>query len=91
MLIEDQTNNFSCLYISDYLTSENPHYSARYDQRQLGIYGCFGSSESAVFRHHEPDCLTLLFPEWNLVNIRTYGGKTLNGNDINMTQFLFKR
>lgn len=90
-IIEEQTNNYSSLYISDYLTSENPHYSERYDQRQLGIYGCFGSSESAVFRHHEPGYITLLFSGWNLANTRTYGGKTLNGNDINMTQFLFKK
>ena len=90
-LIEKLTFNASYLYISDYLTSENPHYSKRYEQKALGIYGCFGTKETVIFRHHEKDHFSKLFAEWTQINKRTVIGKTLNGNMINMAQLLYKK
>lgn len=89
-LIERQTENSSYLYISDYLISKNPHYSEKYQQRKLGIHGCFGS-ENVVFRHHEENHFPTMFSGWRQINVRNISGKTLNGNPINMTQFLYKK
>ncbi len=90
-LIEKQTDNASCLYISDYLTSENPHYSKRYEQRELGLYGCFGTRGTVIFRHHQSDHFTKLFSGWKQIESRTVAGKTLNGNKINISQLLFEK
>lgn len=90
-IIEKQTFKNSCLYISDYFTSENPHYSQKYEQKELGIYGCFGNKETVIFRHHEQDHFSKLFSEWTQINSRTVTGKTLNGNKINMSQLLYKK
>jgi SAM-dependent methyltransferase len=90
-IIDKQTSNTSCLYISDYLISENPHYSEKYEQKALGIFGCFGTIDTVLFRHHEKDHFSKLFSEWTLINRRTIAGKTMNGNKINMSQLLYKK
>ncbi len=90
-IIEEHTQIQSYLYISDYLTSINPHYSEKYLQRQLGIYGCFGSKETVIFRHHNDDHFSKLFSAWRQIYSRNIEGKTLNGNIINITQLLYKK
>ena len=89
--IEKQTETSSCLYISDYLISTNPHYSEKYEQRELGIYGCFGTKETVIFRHHEAEHFSNLFSGWTQIKKRNVAGKTLNGNTINMSQLLYKK
>lgn len=90
-IIEKQTTSQACLYISDYLTAENAHYAARYEQKKLGIYGCFGSEDTAVFRHHDPYHFPQFFSAWEQLSKETRAGKTLNGNEINITQFFYKK
>ena len=90
-IIEKQTAGQANLYISDYLTSENAHYADRYEQNKLGIYGCFGSKDTAVFRHHDADHFSQLFSAWKQLRKETRAGKTLNGNKINLTQLLYKK
>lgn len=90
-IIEKQTFESSCLYVSDYLTSENLHYSKKYEQKKLGIYGCFGTKETVIFRHHEKDHFSKLFSDWTQINKRAIKGKTLNGNTIKMSQLLYKK
>ena len=90
-IIEKQTARQAFLYISDYLTAENAHYTARYEQNKLGIYGCFGSKDTAVFRHHAPDHFSQLFSAWEQLSKETRAGKTLNGNEINISQLFYKK
>jgi SAM-dependent methyltransferase len=90
-IIEKVTFKNSYLYISDYLTSENSHYSEKYEQRKLGIFGCFGTKDTVLFRHHKKNHFAKLFLEWKQINRRTVPGKTLNGNKINISQFLYKK
>ena len=90
-IIEKQAARKAYLYISDYLTSENAHYADRYEQNKRGIYGCFGSKDTAVFRHHDPDHFSQLFSAWKQLRQETRAGKTLNGNQINITQLLYKK
>jgi len=88
-IIDKQTFETSCLYVSDYFSSENPRYCERYKQKKLGIYGCFGTKENVIFRHHDKDHFSKLFSEWIQINKRTIKGKTLNGNTINISQILY--
>lgn len=90
-IIQKQTSNSSWLYISDYLISENLHYSERYEQRKLGIYGCFGEKDTVIFRHHGDDHFSKLFSKWKQIKSRTVAGITLSGNMINITQLLYKK
>ena len=89
--IEKQTVSTARLYISDYFTLENPHYFEKYEQKALGIFGCFGTKETVIFRNHEKDHFSKLFSEWTQINRRTLAGKTLNGNKINISQLLYKK
>ena len=90
-LIEKQTCEHAHLYISDLLLSKNEHYTERYKQRRLGIYGCFRSGETAIFRHHSDDHFSQLFPELKELKERTYQGETLTGNTIHISQFLLQK
>ena len=87
-------NRLSCengwLYISDYNTHDNPNYRDRYKQRRLNIYGCF-SSGNAVFRHHEPGHFDRLMVGWDRLEERLLGSQTLNGNNVNVHQYLYKK
>ena len=89
--IESLTRPSAHLYISDYLTSQNPHYAKRYEQKQLGIYGCFGDHNTAIFRHHPPDHFSTLFTGWKQIRTKNILGKTLHGNDIRIQQLLYKK
>ncbi len=89
-LINKHTQADACLYISDYETGDNPHYSDRYEQRELHTYGCF-RSESAIFRHHESSHFDNLLPDWRKLEERTLSSKTLNGNEITLHQYLYRK
>jgi hypothetical protein len=70
---------------------ENSHYAGRYEQNKLGIYGCFGSKDTAIFRHHDPDHFSQIFSAWKQLRKETRAGKTLSENQINITQLLYKK
>lgn len=89
-LINDYTQEDACLYISDYETGDNPHYGDRYEQRELNTYGCFRSA-TAIFRHHEPGYFDNLLSGWRKQKERVLSGKTLNGNGINIHQYLYRK
>jgi len=89
--IESLTEESAYLYISDYFTSQNTHYSEKYEQKKLGIYGCFGDEQTVVFRHHKNEHFDSLFPRWSLICSRNLAGRTLNGNHINISQILYKK
>lgn len=84
------THENGLLYISDYETQENPSYVDRYKQYKLNIYGCF-SSGSAVFRHHQPGHFDKLMTGWTKLRERSLNSKTLNGNDVIIHQYLYKK
>ncbi|MBN1365406.1 MAG: class I SAM-dependent methyltransferase [Syntrophaceae bacterium] len=90
-LINKHTMTGAYLYISDCITTDNPHYNERYEQRKLNIYGCFSSSELSIFRHHEPTHFDDLFLNWTKIKERKVDGKTLNGNNIRISQYLYKK
>lgn len=89
-LINNHTNEDACLYISDYETDDNPHYGVRYEQRELNVYGCF-RSETAIFRHHESGHFDNLLSSWIKLEERTLSSKTLNGNEITIHQYLYRK
>ena len=89
-LINEVSKENGLLYISDYETRDNPNYQDRYKQRRLKTYGCF-SSGNAVFRHHEPGHFDILMTGWIRLKERTLSSKTLNGNNIIVHQYLFKK
>lgn len=91
LFIERQSGDPAYLYISDYLLSQNPHYSNRYSQNRLGIHGCFSSDDAVIFRHHEDDHFSRMFSGWTSSKQQHIIGTTLNGNSIIMTQFLFTK
>lgn len=78
------------LYISDYETSDNPDYENRYNQRELGVYGCFRSGKG-IFRHHESGHFDALLAGWFKVDERTLESTTLNGNAIRIHQYLYRK
>lgn len=86
--IDEFTRESSQLYISDYEIGDNQNYHDRYEQRELGIYGCFASG-NVVFRHHQPGHFDNLLSNWRRINERKISSKSLNGNDINVHQYLF--
>lgn len=88
--INDHTNTNAYLYISDYETVDNPKYKTRYEEKQLNIYGCFKSS-NAIFRHHEPGHFDNLFRNWKKVRDRSLPSEPLNGNQITIHQYLYKK
>lgn len=88
--INDHTHQTSLLYISDYETADNPHYTPRYKQNKLDTYGCFESSKS-VFRHHAPGHFSELFDNWKKINERTADSITMNGNSITIHQYLYEK
>ncbi len=89
-LIDASSNEKTVLYISDYETVDNPNYRKRYEQRKLNIYGCF-SSDNAIFRHHDAGHFDHLLPNWKLMKESTLAGKTLNGNEITVHQYLYTK
>jgi SAM-dependent methyltransferase len=90
-LINSHTVKGSFLYVSDYITTDNPHYTERYEQRKLDIYGCYSSAEAAIFRHHEPMHFDNLFVNWTKIFERKVDSKTLSGNDIIISQHLYQK
>lgn len=89
-LINGFSQDSTWLYISDYETRDNPNYRLRYEQRMLGIYGCF-SSGKAVFRHHEPGHFDKLLPGWKRREEKALNSRTLNGNPIKVHQYLYAK
>ncbi len=86
-LIDSLSHEGTCLYISDYETGDNPNYQKRYEQKQLGIFGCF-SSGNAIFRHHRPGHFSRLLPQWKIMNEKIMESQTMNGNNIVIHQYL---
>lgn len=80
----------SLLFVSDYLTTENPDYSERYNESVLGIYGCFMSG-NGIFRHHEPEYFSGLFQNWKLKSEIRITIKSLNDNSIIAHQYQFSK
>lgn len=89
--INSYSKKGTLIYLSDYLIDDNPHYLKRYSEQQCGIYGCFGSEEAAIFRHHSSDHFDRLFSGWKKCETRKVEGKTLNGNPIVITQIIFEK
>ena len=89
-LINQHTHRHSLLYISDYTTEDNPHYLERYEQRKLNTFGCFQSS-TAIFRHHIPDHFSVLFEDWVKIKERTFDSRTMNGSEIVVHQYLYRK
>jgi len=89
-LIDTITGQGATLYISDYETDDNPHYGARYEQRELNCYGCFKSG-TATFRHHDAGHFDRLFQGWDKTAERALKGRTMNGNAITLHQYLFTK
>lgn len=88
--INEHTNTEAYLYISDYEMVDNPEYKKRYEEKQLNLYGCFKSS-NAIFRHHEAGHFDKLFSYWERLKQSVLPSKTLNGNEIQIHQYLFKK
>lgn len=86
--IDEFSHESSQLYISDYEIGDNQNYHDRYEQRELGIYGCFASG-NVVFRHHESGHFDNLLPNWQRINERKIRSKSLNGNDVIIHQYLY--
>ena len=84
------SHSSSKLFVSDYLTTDNPEYSARYNENNLGIYGCFVSG-GGIFRHHKPEYFSGLFKDWFLQKELSVLLKTLNGNPVTAHQYLFSK
>ena len=80
----------SLLYLSDLEIVDNPNYQKRYQERKIDIYGCF-SSGNGIFRHHETGHFDRLLPGWRMMTEKTVTGKTLNGNDITIHQYLYEK
>lgn len=87
-LIDACSQQNTLLHISDYETSDNPNYQARYEQRRLNTFGCFASG-NAIFRHHEDGHFDRLLTNWRKRKERTLYSKTLNGNKIIIHQYLY--
>ena len=88
--INHMTNKGSLLYISDYLMHDNPKYKQRYQEQELGILGCFRSSE-AIFRHHNNGHFDKLFLSWKKLDEMIHISKTLNANPIIIHQYLYQK
>ena len=88
--IKHMTNKGSLLYISDYLMQDNPNYKKRYQEQELGILGCFKSS-NAIFRHHHKGHFDKLFSDWNKLDEIMLISKTLNANPIRIHQYLYQK
>ncbi len=89
-LIDSVSGPGSVLCLSDYLIEDNPHYGERYAQAQAGIHGCFRSGE-ATFRHHGQGHFERLFSAWTSERERSVQGRTMNGNPVNIRQWLFHK
>lgn len=71
-----------------------PTYTFRKEDtlnQKYSLVVCFGSKDTAIFRHHDPNHFSGLFSAWKQLRQETRAGKTLNGNQINITQFLYKK
>ncbi len=88
--IDSVTRPGSALCLSDYLMEDNPHYSERYAQAGSGIRGCFRSGE-ASFRHHEKGHFERLFSAWTKQDERSVPGRTMNGTEVTIRQWLFRK
>lgn len=88
--IEAATHRNSLLLISDNFICDNPRYSSRYEERQLGIYGCFRSG-GAIFRHHDREHFDRLLIDWQKERECLVAAETLHGNPVVIRQLLFRR
>lgn len=88
--IDSVTGPGSALCLSDYLMEDNPHYVVRYAQADSGIGGCFRSGE-ATFRHHEQGHFERLFSAWTKQDERSVPGRTMNGTEVTIRQWLFRK
>ncbi len=89
-LINSVSNEKTLLYISDCEIEDNPQYHDRYEQRKLGIYGCF-TSGSGIFRHHDAGHFDNLFSLWRRCEEKTVSGTTLHGNTVVIHQYLYEK
>jgi len=89
-VMESCTRPGSMLLISDNFICDNPHYLSRYEERQLGIFGCFRSGE-AIFRHHEREHFDALLNGWRKGKECLIASETLHGNPIVVRQLLFRK
>jgi len=81
------------LYLSDYPLQEDDRNTARYRQYETdyGQYGVFGLPDGGVVRHHAMPWIYELLSPFEILQEKTMGVPTMNGNKATIFQVIAKK
>ena len=81
------------LYLSDYPLQQDNRNTARYRQHETecGQYGLFKLPDGGVFRHHAMTYIYELLSPFEILQEKTMGVPTMNGNKATIFQIIAKK